>query len=264
MKKLIYFFVLVSFLGIGCKNKCEHKVDVNSNEHLTMAILFQQRAAEYKALCYQAFNVASIMLDNDLAIDTITKPRALVFDIDETLLDNSPYEAKCVLDSISYPEQWSEWCQLAAAKAIPGAVEFVNAALNKGYSIFYVSNRKAEFFEATKQNMLSEGFPLPSDEFLLMRTDENSKEARRISIEEKYHISMLVGDNLADFCTVFDNADLSERNAQTDNLKHKFGTKYIVLPNAMYGDWEMAVFDNNKDLSNEDKGKIRRDSLIGF
>jgi len=50
---------------------------------------FQQRAAEYKALCIQAFNIAHSRVDESLQ-QTTNKPRAIITDIDETFLDNTP------------------------------------------------------------------------------------------------------------------------------------------------------------------------------
>ena len=52
--------------------------------------LFQQRAAEYRALCFQAYNIAHLRLDQALQ-NTGNLPSCIITDIDETILDNSPY-----------------------------------------------------------------------------------------------------------------------------------------------------------------------------
>ncbi len=52
---------------------------------------------------------------------------------------------------------------------------------------------------------------------------------------------MLFGDNLSDFSAAFDKQPTDTRNAQTRNNAALFGTRFIVLPNAMYGDWEGDV-----------------------
>lgn len=228
-----------------------------------MAVLYQQRAAECKALYLQAYNLASMMLEKDMA-DSVSQKRALVFDIDETVLDNSPFEAKCALEGISYPEKWNDWCNLAKAKAVPGAVAFINDAYKKGVAIFYISNRKEELREATKKNLLSEGLPLPDDSFLMMKKEESSKESRRQQVLKDYHISMLFGDNLADFIAGFDNKTMAERDALTDSLKKEFGKRFIVFPNAMYGDWEGALYDNNYKLSEKEKNELRKSNMISF
>jgi len=110
-----------------------------------LATLFQQKAAEKRALSYQAFNIAKLSLDSQLKVADLTKPLAVVVDIDETVLDNSPFEAKSILNNSDYPKYWNEWCQLAAAKPLAGSVEFLNYAKSKGVVVFYITNRKIKF-----------------------------------------------------------------------------------------------------------------------
>jgi len=231
---------------------------------LQSGVLFQQKAAESRALYYQAYNMASLMLEKDLANDSIKQKRALVFDIDETVLDNSPFEAKCALEGIAYPEKWNEWCNMAKAKALPGAVAFINDAYKKGVAIFYISNRKEELREATKKNLISEGLPLPDDSFLMLRTKDSNKEPRRQQVLKDFHIALLFGDNLADFTGDFENKTIAERANKADSLKKEFGKRFIIFPNAMYGDWEMALYDNNPKLSDNEKDTKRKSNLISF
>lgn len=266
MMKKVFLFVLIfsGCLFLHSCTECHPEKVETGGLHLEMAVLYTQQSAEYKALCYQTFNLAKLMLDKDLEDKSVTKPRALVFDIDETVLDNSPYEAKCALEGISYPEKWNDWCNLAQAKAIPGALDFINDAHKKGVAIFYISNRKVELFEGTKKNLLQEGFPLTDDSFLLMRTDSNSKESRRQTVLAAYHIAMLFGDNLADFSMAFDGTDAKGRMAVTDSLRYEFGNRFIVLPNTMYGDWEMALYNNKGDMPKEEKAQKRKEHLISF
>ena len=65
--------------------------------------------------------------------------KAVILDIDETVLDNSPYEAQCIIERFSYPERWDEWCELSRAEACPGAIDFLSYAVSAGYEIFYVT-----------------------------------------------------------------------------------------------------------------------------
>jgi 5'-nucleotidase (lipoprotein e(P4) family) len=264
MKNLFFplFFFSLFFSLTSCIERRPEKENVEG-KHLEMAVLYQQRAAEYKALCYQAFNIAEVMLETDLQNTEITKKRALVFDIDETVLDNSPYQAKCVLEGISYPEKWKDWCNMSKAKAVPGAVAFINKAYQKGLAIFYISNRKIELFDATKENLLSEGLPLANDSFLLMRTAGNSKKERREQVLKDYHIALFFGDNLGDFDDNFDDKTESERDSISLEFKKEFGKRFIVLPNAMYGDWEMVLYDKD-DATKEKQEQNRKDKLIGF
>ncbi len=234
-----------------------------SNQQV-IATLFQQTAAEYNALCYQAFATARVMLESDLKDKNVNSPRAIIVDIDETLLDNSPHSAKCIEEGTSYPDFWDEWCLKAAAKPVPGAVEFLNLARRYGVSIFYITNRKAHLKEATMKNLIHLGFPQVEEKNVLCRTSESSKENRRLEVAKLHHISMLIGDNLADFSNIFEQKTIENRAAITDSLFRMFGNRYIVLPNAMYGDWEGALYNYDFSLSDSAKLAVRYRLLKSF
>ena len=237
----------------------------NRNEHMVMAVAFQQTAGEYRALCYQAYSLAKYMLDKDLSDRKVNMPRCVVLDIDETVLDNSPYEAKCILERLAYPNKWSEWILKAKANAIPGAIDFVKYAIANGVEVYFVTNRKEAERESTVLNLKDAGFGNIEDNHLLMKSDDNSKEARRMKIKETRHISLLFGDSLADFTADFDGKHSSlERKDVVDKMKREFGTRFIVLPNPMYGDWEGAIYDNNYVMADSLKKVKRYKSLMGF
>lgn len=202
------------------------------------------------------------MLDKDLADKSIDKHRAVVLDIDETVLNNSPYQAEMVLSNFNYPVKWDVWCNKVAAEAVPGSLDFLNYAKMNGVSIFYVTNRKDQFRQVTIENLKNLGFPFADEEHVLTRTSDNSKEGRRTQILQKHHISLLFGDNLADFSAMFDHITNNERIIATDQLKGEFGKRFIVLPNSMYGDWESNLYE--KSQSDSIKRQIRIKSLKGF
>ena len=245
---------------------------VADNEYQVAAILFQQYAAEFRALTYQAFNIARMRIDEDvdkkhlkkLPKSEQKKLRAVVVDIDETVLDNSPHQALLVKRKLPFTAQtWLEWGERRSAKAIPGAVEFLNYASGKGVRVFYVSNRFNTQKQATIDNLKSTGFPDVSEETVLLLTDNSSKEPRRQKILEKYRIVLLIGDNLNDLSDVFENNSVQDRFSATDNAKNLFGSKFIVIPNAMYGAWESAIYEN-KRLSEAEKIQKRQDALQSY
>jgi 5'-nucleotidase (lipoprotein e(P4) family) len=219
-------------------------------EYQVGAILYMQKAAEYRALCFQAFNVAQMSLDaDDKSKKKLPKaerkmPRAVVVDVDETVLDNSPAQAVQVKNRLPFiQEKWTEWILMRRAKAIPGAVDFLNYANKKGVRVFYVSNRIEVEKQATIDNLKALGFPDVSGETLLIKTTESSKKARRTQISAKYRIALLVGDNLDDFSEVFEKKPINERFAEVDKTRDVWGKRFIVLPNAMYGTWENALYE---------------------
>jgi 5'-nucleotidase (lipoprotein e(P4) family) len=237
---------------------------IGSNDHLIMAVLYQQKSAEYAALCYQAFNFAKFKLDQSSKAMGMMKQRAIIVDIDETVLDNSPYEAKCILDAVNYPASWDEWVMKASAKPVPGALEFLQNAAAQGVKIFYISNRKEKLKEATLSNLVSIGFPDADNDHLLLQTDESSKKARREKIAGNHWIVLLIGDNLNDFSEVFEKKLIPERFELTDSLKSEFGNRFIILPNAMYGDWESALYNYDYTGSADERADLRRSKLTGF
>ncbi len=235
-----------------------------SAEHLTMAVLYQQRAAEYRALCYQAFNIAKMRVDQNLRLMGLSKQQAVVVDIDETVLDNSPQEAKCILNDALYPAYWEEWVNKASAEPVPGSLEFLMYVKSKRIEVFYITNRKEKYREQTLKNLQEAGFPFADNEHLKMKTDESSKKSRRDRVSEKYNIILLVGDNLNDFSEIFEHLSVSDRFAAVDKMSDKFGDRFIVLPNAMYGDWEGALYEYDYSLGPMEKSKIRHEQLIDF
>ncbi|MCD6104463.1 MAG: 5'-nucleotidase, lipoprotein e(P4) family [Thermosipho sp. (in: Bacteria)] len=231
------------------------------NEQLVMATLWYQNAGEARALAYQAYNFARILYDMDLK-EEATKPRAVIVDVDETVLDNSPYDAGTVDTSNAYPIGWSEWCEAKLATPIPGAVEFLNYVAETGGEVFYITNRNDSLKQATIENLKMFGFPFADEKHVLTKSTTSDKEPRRQMVAENYRIVLLIGDNLNDFSSVFRHKATQERNALVDEMKDKWGTKFIVLPNPIYGDWEGAVYNYNWGLTPEEKSKVRKENLF--
>lgn len=250
--------ILPFALIVSCASKSA-KID---NNHTTLGTAWFQNAGEVKALQYQAFNVAKLQLEK-MAKRYSKIKRAVVLDIDETILDNSPYQAKSALENISYPTQWREWIDSGSAEAIPGAKEFLDYANSKGFEIFYISNRKEIGLEPTIKNLKAVGFPFKESNIFL-RTTTNSKEERRKKVEENYRIVMLIGDALGDFGEHFEGLNTMKRNAVTDQEKAKFGVEYIVLPNPMYGEWEGAIYDYKYPKTSEEKHLKLKSNLKSF
>jgi len=267
MKKLsILLLVLVTM--VSCKVSVQSN-DTKSEEpavntEALKSVLYMQTAAEYRALCYQTFNFGKIQLDNYLKRMNMSKKYAIVVDIDETVLDNSPHAAQSLLDATNYPVGWSEWINKAEAKPIPGAVEFLNYAQKKGVDVYYISNRKEELREPTILNLREVGFPNVTDETVMLRTTTSGKEPRREVVAQTHDIFMLFGDNLTDFLPVFEKKNIEDRFALVDDNEKEFGAKFFMLPNPSYGDWEAAIFNYDYSLTDADKMKMKAEHLHGF
>jgi 5'-nucleotidase (lipoprotein e(P4) family) len=215
------------------------------------AALWQQRAAEYKALCFQAYNIARMRLNEDLQ-QTADKPMAIVTDIDETVLDNSPYTVHTALKGEGYNDKsWMEWTGKAIADTVPGALSFLQYAAEKGVHVYYITNRSEAERTATLQNLQRWHFPDADNDHLILKTTTSSKEARRLQVAQTHKIILLMGDNLSDFAAIFDKQPLEQREQVTKQSAAEFGNRFIVLPNPMYGDWLPAMFQYNYKQSTQ-------------
>lgn len=232
------------------------------NKGKVWAALYQQRAAEYKALCFQAYNIARVRVDEAIRHHH-TKPLALITDIDETVLDNSPYDAMRALKNQDYSTAtWKQWTAKAIADTVPGAPAFFKYAALKGIKVFYITNRDGDERDATLKNLQLYQLPYADNAHLLLRNGRSSKESRRQLVLKKYDIVLLCGDNLPDFDALYDNdPPEADRTAVTQKLRKKFGSRYIIIPNPSYGDFEGAYFKFNYNLTPAQKDSVIR-SLI--
>lgn len=230
-----------------------------ANNGKTWASVWQQRAAEYKALCFQAYNIARLRVDEGIK-NAGSKPLAIVTDIDETLLDNSPYDAARALQNKDYSDAtWKAWTDKAIADTVPGAPAFFKYAASKGITIFYITNRNENERATTLKNLQLYGLPNADEAHLQLKTSTSSKEARRLNVLKTHNILLLCGDNLPDFDMLYDNHPTEEsRAATTQKLEKEFGSRYIIIPNPSYGDFEGALFGFNYKLTNAQKDSVIR------
>ena len=265
-KKPRFVLILIFAVTAAAQTPGQKQAD---KEYEVGAVVWQQSSGEHRALAYQAFALARMVLDRDLRVNRRGKlRRAIVVDVDETILDNSAHEAWLIKNHRSYNAQdWTEWCNRAEAGVVSGAVEFLRYANSRGVRVFYITNRKEIEKDGTARNLKKLGFPEVTDETLLVRTDKDSssKEPRRVAVGAKYHVVLLMGDDLNDFAKVFeDSKTVESRAAAADRLRNEFGQRFIVLPNPMYGNWESAINGYNFKLTEAEKAEKRRKLLKGY
>ena len=228
------------------------------------ATAFQQRAAEYKALCYQAFNFARLRLEQIPQVQG-SKPGAIITDIDETVLDNSAYEASQVLQGKDYESAtWKEWTAKGIADTVPGAPHFLRYAASRGIEIFYITNRDENERQGTLQNLKRYNLPNADNNHLILRQGISSKEGRRKEIEARFNVLLLLGDNLADFTDLFDKPAIADRDERVKQLAGVFGQRFILLPNPVYGDWESALYQYKSGLTLAQKDSVLRSAIRGY
>lgn len=266
-KNLLLLPVITGLLVTACSPKV-HKTGTSAPNMVAdgklWSSLFQQKSAEYQALCLQAFNIARLRVDQALQ-QQHNKPLAIITDIDETFLDNSPYAVHRALQGKDYsPETWNQWTAKGIADTLTGGLAFFKYAAAKNITIFYITNRDEQERAGTLANLQRFGFPNADNQHLILRQGSSSKESRRQQVANTHEIILLMGDNLSDFSMLFDKQTTAQRAANVQQLKNEFGKKFIVLPNANYGGWEDAIYGNSHNLTPAQKDSAIKANLKGY
>jgi 5'-nucleotidase (lipoprotein e(P4) family) len=129
------------------------------------------------------------------------EPRAaIIFDIDETLLDNREYYA---IYKIFDEESWKEWVNLADAIPYQKTAAFLNWAKEKGYYIVLITGRVESQREATEANLKKYNIPydrlfLRPDEYNIDIVSNYKRNTRQKLSNEGYRIILNIGDQKSD------------------------------------------------------------------
>ncbi len=262
--------VVISWLsGCAATPAPSSPVSPAANDNM-YATLYLRTAAEYDALTRSVYAAAQSMLDSALAAsgsaaleqsgDLTTLPPGIIFDVDETVLDNSAYQATLVAENISYnTPHWDGWVAAARADAVPGAVEFSLAAVDRGIALLYLTNRRCiqrspdgdpcPQRAETISNLVKAGFPEPDPVNVYLRSAEfdfeRDKSSRRAAFANNYRIVMLFGDDLGDFLPGVTASGITATDRQRLVAEHAaaWGRRWFILPNPSYGSW-LDVLDN--------------------
>jgi acid phosphatase len=246
------------------------------------AVAWSQTAIEHDLIYLQTYRDAESRLlpalaekqwdalpkDDRLAPTKGLKP-AVVLDIDETVLDNSPYQARLIKSGGEFNEaDWAAWCKEERARALPGVVEFTRFAASHGIAVIYISNRAKDLDQATLSNLRKAGLPVSGPEaFLGLGTFVEDceqvgteKGCRRQLVSRKFRVLMQFGDQIGDFVTVLANNSEGRKKAMAPYMDW-IGTRWFVLPNPTYGAWEPASFNNDWSAPREERRHQKVQSL---
>ncbi len=238
-------------------------------------VLWMQTAAEYWALASAAYRNAQITLEASLRDTSWTasleqgsgyesRPGAVILDLDETILDNSPFQAQLVLERTVYQTaNWEAWVSEMAAGLVPGSKDFVAFAEGKGIRTFYVTNRTAAEQDRTLKNLAALG--IPASDATVLCVGENGwtsdKAVRRAEIAKTHRILLLIGDDMNDFVSTANLSPL-QRTALAQTHASFWGRGWVLLPNPLYGSWERALYPG---LTEDSEILARKRSLLkGF
>ena len=268
MAKLLQVLAITTLAMLsGCGQTTEK---ITPHEMLN-ATLWQQTSAEYIGVTAQTYQLAQINLDQALADTSWTAaleqtgdysglPPAIMLDIDETVLDNGPYEARIIKKLGSYsPSSFAEWCLHENAPLVPGVKAFLDYAIAQDVIVFYYSARREKLRACTSRNMREQGLPLPDDSRLLLHTDTN-KSRYRETVAKHYRILLLVGDNLEDFVSG-SKSDPASRRQLALNHADRWGRQWIILPNSIYGHWEASMYNFDYRLPRDEQLRLKLQQL---
>lgn len=237
---------------------CGKQTVKHETHEMLNAALWTQSSAEYAGNALQAYHIARENLDQALADPQWTAaleqtgdyselPPAIMLDLDQTVLDNTGYNVKIILEHGQHKrESYAHWCRESTAPAIPGAAAFLDYAVERGVTVIYYSARKEALRECTTRNLRELGLPLPDQDRLLLN-DGTTKTEYRIRMAQQYRILLLVGDNLEDFVDG-SRSKPSVRGKIVRNNAQRWGRQWIILPNPMYGHWESSLYGFNYKL----------------
>lgn len=227
--------------------------------------LIYQLSAEVSGLQQQGYDLAKIRLDESLADRSkYTKPLAIISDIDATLMDDATYMADILQREGHWDNgPWDHYYDAIAStgcKALPGAVDFMKYVESQGVEVFYITNRDNDKLDLTVEQLKRAGFPFADKDHVQVMNKEGSsnKTERRANVTKDHDVLLYLGDNIGDFTDEF-KRELGpiERTAMATAPEYKdnWGSKWIVFPNATYGDYVGAVWKNNKDADAKQRCK---------
>jgi 5'-nucleotidase (lipoprotein e(P4) family) len=225
------------------------------------ALVYDQTAAEDYALYLQCFALAKMRLDAEIAKRQAAGENAasfyLVTDCDETILDNSAYNAWLIQTGRDFHDDaWRRWCKAKQATVTPGALEFLTYAAGLGVTICYVSSRFEDTRTETKANLQDLGFPLAdasttaetSQLFLAGMTINGAltkKKEQFAWLAQRFGCTPLVqlGDNLSDHDAdrYSSKVRYDQRAANAEQDKARWGFDWIAFPNSVYGAWRQSL-----------------------
>jgi acid phosphatase len=249
------------------------------NDNLN-ATLWTQRSVEFKGSALTAYALATLRLDQALADKGWSalapaeqgdgyqdRPAAVILDVDETVLDNSPYQSWMVLNDQGFrPKTWAKFVNTVTSRPIPGSLAFTKYADSKGVKVFYVSNRVGPLEDATRKNLQKFGYPMGGNvDTVLLKKERpewasSKKSPRRSHVGKDYRVLLLIGDNFGDFVDGYKNTQAG-RAALMKTHAAKWGKQWIVVANPTYGSWEGAPYGFNYKLSGDEKRALKAGSL---
>ena len=243
------------------------------------AVIWLQSSATYAGVTTSIYNRAeSLLRDVAQSSDQRLSRLSIVMDLDETVLDNSAYQAQLIVDRTTYTsETWDQWVSLRSAGSVPGAVEFIQTALSLGFSVDFITNRSCRVrlgaddpcpqkedtlanlrtigIDTTKTTLALRSETPPAHCRALLTPSERSdgrwssdKTSRRSCVQHDHEILMLFGDQIGDFTEEHETAAKDAGREIAKEHADKWGKSWFMLPNPTYGNWKPRTNPEKREL----------------
>lgn len=268
MNRIITLTALVLIANLAA---CAH---TSVTKQPQQGIAWVDSSAEYDALTLQAYQNASRVLDTLIADKSATalpgqtgiaeRPPAIILDVDETTVSNVDFQIH--IDGSFSHEAFDYWQLNNPSRRIVGAPEFIQAARDKGVTVFFITNRpchERDFAPGpcpqeaiTLQDLAEAGIETDAEHLMLVgeHTEWNrEKRLRQELVGRDYRVIMLFGDDLGDFLPCIrakpiapcPAATAEYRKRMTLQYSNYWGLRWHILPNPMHGSWTSFISEDN-------------------
>lgn len=271
MKHTLYPAAILALLIAGlpaCTQTSLNKEQATKDPQLGIA--WVESAAEYDALTLQTYQNATDHLDELIAdsnatalpgrVDLAGLPTAVILDVDETSVSNVEFQVE--IDGNFSHEAFDYWQLNNPSRRIKGAPEFVQAARDKGVTVFFITNRpchERDFAPGpcpqeaiTLQDLAEAGIQTDAEHLMLVGEKpewNREKRFRQELVAKDYRVIMLLGDDLGDFLPCIrakpvapcSTATAKYRDRVTMEHREYWGTRWHILPNPMHGSWSSFI-----------------------
>lgn len=249
--KLLFIPAFCAVLVSSCQTSSSAPAD--NAPVIPLDVRWVRQSVEYQALCTQVYRLAWQSVKQQSA--GLERDWVVVLDVDETALDNSRYQEIIYEERQEFPYFWDEWVLQQECPPVPGVKAFIDSVRTLGphAHIAYITNRNAPLEDATRANLKAVGLWQEGDVLLCQQSQEDSKEIRRNELRSgtgrcaglgEKKIIALIGDQIGDMEAYPEQDESAGHPSWNDQLRsyyldlEKWGTRYFILPNPMYGYWE--------------------------
>jgi len=218
---------------------------------LLWAVAWKQTAAEFGALCHQAYNLARLRVDMALATRKPgDKPLAVITDMDDTIIHAGSYWGHLINNGREFFDDgiWDRWLPENRITAVPGATDFLDYCRDNAVEVFYVTSRNQgeKTYDYALDQLRFLDLPYADREHLTVYRESSDKTPSRDLLSDSWNIVLLLGDNLNDYKRDYYVADVDERYALMERDRKDYGDRFILLPNPTDGHWVRAIFGDSE------------------